>query len=111
MAGPRPDCWRRASFDGVFIADVIGYYDVYKAATITRAPAGGADPGQRSAATGGPASRSSTEHLGFGITASTSFEHPYTFARRISTLDHHTKGRIGWNIVTSYLESGARNVG
>jgi FMN-dependent oxidoreductase (nitrilotriacetate monooxygenase family) len=52
-----------------------------------------------------------TEHLGFGVTASTSFEHPYTFARRISTLDHLTKGRAGWNIVTSYLESGARNIG
>ncbi|MCK8292677.1 LLM class flavin-dependent oxidoreductase, partial [Erwinia amylovora] len=40
-----------------------------------------------------------------------SFEHPYPFARRISTLDHLTKGRNGWNIVTSYLESGARNIG
>ena len=42
---------------------------------------------------------------------STSFEHPYTFARRISTADHLTKGRVGWNIVTSYLESGAKNLG
>ena len=47
-----------------------------------------------------------TEHLGFGLTASLSFEHPYPFARRLSTLDHLTKGRVGWNIVTSYLESG-----
>ena len=45
------------------------------------------------------------------ITASTSFEHPYTFARRLSTADHLTKGRVGWNIVTSYLESGANNIG
>jgi FMN-dependent oxidoreductase (nitrilotriacetate monooxygenase family) len=52
-----------------------------------------------------------TQHLGFGITASTGFEHPYTFARRLSTADHLSKGRLGWNIVTSYLESGARNVG
>lgn len=52
-----------------------------------------------------------TEHLGFGLTAPLSFEHPYPFARRISTLDHLTKGRIGWNIVTSCLESGARNIG
>jgi FMN-dependent oxidoreductase (nitrilotriacetate monooxygenase family) len=52
-----------------------------------------------------------TEHLGFGVTASTSFEHPYTFARRMSTLDHLTGGRIGWNIVTSYLQSGAVNLG
>ena len=33
------------------------------------------------------------------------------FARRLSTADHHTKGRVGWNIVTSYLESGAKNIG
>jgi FMN-dependent oxidoreductase (nitrilotriacetate monooxygenase family) len=51
-----------------------------------------------------------TEHLGFGITCSTTFEHPYTFARRMSTLDHLTKGRIAWNIVTSYLESGTKNI-
>ena len=58
-----------------------------------------------------PAMALVTEHLGFGLTASLSFEHPYTFARRLSTLDHLTKGRAGWNIVTSYLESGARNIG
>ena len=39
------------------------------------------------------------------------YEHPYTFARRISTLDHLTRGRIGWNIVTGYLDSAARNLG
>lgn len=44
-------------------------------------------------------------------TASLSFEHPYTFARRISTPDHLTKGRVGWNIVASYLNSGARSIG
>ena len=52
-----------------------------------------------------------TKSLGFGLTASLSFEHPYTFARRLSTLDHLTKGRAGWNIVTSYLDSGAKNIG
>ncbi|MFD1706566.1 LLM class flavin-dependent oxidoreductase [Siminovitchia sediminis] len=46
-----------------------------------------------------------TEHLGFGITCSTTYEHPYTFTRRMPTLDHLTKGRMAWNIVTSYLES------
>ena len=46
-----------------------------------------------------------TEHLGFGVTATTSFEHPYSFARRMSTLDHLTRGRVGWNIVTGYLET------
>jgi hypothetical protein len=52
-----------------------------------------------------------TEGLGFGLTASISFEHPYPFARRMSTLDHLTDGRVGWNVVTSYLKSGAENLG
>ncbi len=52
-----------------------------------------------------------TKHLGFGVTASVSHEHPYTFARKMSTLDHLTDGRVGWNIVTSYLKSAAVNMG
>lgn len=36
---------------------------------------------------------------------------PYQLARQYSTLDHLTDGRIGWNIVTSYLESEAINLG
>ncbi|MGL3805627.1 LLM class flavin-dependent oxidoreductase [Paeniglutamicibacter sp. R2-26] len=96
--------------DAVFLADVLGVYDVY---------GGGPD----AALTGGiqfpvndpmqvvPLMAAATEHLGFGITASVSFEHPFPFARRMSTLDHLTKGRIGWNVVTSYLSSGALNLG
>lgn len=100
----------RGIFDGIFIADVIGYYDVYKGSNwhaireAAQIPVN--DPLQLAA----PIALA-TEHLGIGITASTSFEHPYTFARRIATADHHSKGRVGWNIVTSYLESGAKNVG
>ena len=52
-----------------------------------------------------------TEHLGFGVTCTLSYEPPYTFARRMSTLDHLTKGRIGWNIVTGYLDSAAKGMG
>lgn len=100
----------RGKFDGLFIADVLGVYDVYRGSVATalhhstQVPVN--DPIQLV-----PAMALVTKHLGFGLTASTSFEHPYTFARRLSTLDHLTKGRLGWNIVTSYLESGARNLG
>ena len=52
-----------------------------------------------------------TQHLGFGVTSNLSFEPPYPFARRMSTLDHLTNGRIGWNIVTGYLDSAARGAG
>ncbi len=37
-----------------------------------------------------------TKTLGFGITGCTTFENPYLFAKRISTLDHLTNGRIAW---------------
>ena len=52
-----------------------------------------------------------TQNLGFGVTFSLTYEHPYPFARRMSTLDHLTGGRVGWNIVTGYLDSAARNLG
>ncbi len=99
----------KGRFDGLFIADVIGIYDVYgndKTTAVreaTQVPVN--DPILLVSAMA-----HATEHLGFGITCSTTFEHPYTFARRMSTLDHLTKGRVGWNIVTSYLESGTKNI-
>jgi alkanesulfonate monooxygenase len=52
-----------------------------------------------------------TRNLGFGVTCTLSYEPPYPFARRMSTLDHLTEGRIGWNIVTGYLDSAARGAG
>ncbi|WP_348759985.1 LLM class flavin-dependent oxidoreductase [Candidatus Methylocalor cossyra] len=100
----------RGLFDGIFIADVIGYYDVYKGSAYHAIQQGAQIPVNDPLQLAVPIAMA-TQHLGIGITASTSFEHPYTFARRLSTADHLTKGRIGWNIVTSYLESGARNVG
>jgi FMN-dependent oxidoreductase (nitrilotriacetate monooxygenase family) len=41
-----------------------------------------------------------TERLGFVVTASTGIDHPVQLARKYATLDHVTRGRIGWNIVT-----------
>lgn len=52
-----------------------------------------------------------TTSLSFAITASTTYENPYATARRFCTLDHLTKGRVGWNIVTSYLDSAAKAFG
>jgi long-chain alkane monooxygenase len=96
-------------FDGIFIADVIGYYDVYQGSNFHALHQAAQIPVNDPLQLAAPIAMV-TEHLGIGITASTSFEHPYTFARRLSTADHHTKGRVGWNIVTSYLESGAKNI-
>ncbi len=45
------------------------------------------------------------------MTCNLAWESPALMARRFSTLDHLTKGRIGWNIVTGYLDSAARAMG
>ncbi|HBN5964589.1 TPA: LLM class flavin-dependent oxidoreductase [Acinetobacter baumannii] len=100
----------RGFFDGIFIADVLGIYDVYHQSA-EHALTGAVQVPVNEPLQIVPAMAAVTKHLGFGVTTSISFEHPYPFARRISTLDHLTKGRVGWNIVTSYLESGSKNLG
>jgi alkanesulfonate monooxygenase len=100
----------RGLFDAVFLADVLGVYDVYRGSARTalenavQVPVN--DPLMVI-----PAMAYVTQNLGFGVTCALSYEHPYPFARRMSTLDHLTRGRIGWNIVTGYLESAARGMG
>ncbi len=100
----------RGFFDGIFIADVLGIYDVYHQSA-EHALTGAVQVPVNDPLQIVPAMAAVTKHLGFCVTTSISFEHPYPFARRISTLDHLTKGRVGWNIVTSYLESGSKNLG
>ncbi|MDH0911763.1 LLM class flavin-dependent oxidoreductase [Rhizobium pusense] len=100
----------RGLFDGLFLADIVGVYDIYQgSADLTlkesiQLPVN--DPAMLVSAMAAV-----TRDLGFGITVNTGVEHPYTFARRMSTLDHLTGGRIGWNIVTGYLDSAARALG
>ncbi len=58
-----------------------------------------------------PAMAAVTRHLGFAVTVSSTYEPPFAHARRMSTLDHLTGGRVGWNVATSYLPDAARNFG
>jgi len=96
-----------ARFDAIFFADMLGAYDVYRAS-----PA----PALRQAIQVPlndptlliPAMAAVTEHLGFAVTISTTYDQPYPVARRLSTLDLLTGGRVGWNVVTSNLASAAR---
>lgn len=97
-------------FDGLFLADNVGYHDVYEQSA-GHALRDGAQLPSNDPSMVVSAMASATTHLGFGITASTSYEHPYALARRFSTLDHLTDGRVGWNLVTSYADSAARNLG
>jgi FMN-dependent oxidoreductase (nitrilotriacetate monooxygenase family) len=52
-----------------------------------------------------------TRHIGLVGTMSTTFNQPYDLAARLSTLDHVSGGRAGWNIVTSQTDAEARNFG
>ena len=100
----------RGLFDGLFLADVLGVYDVH-----------GGSPGPAiqyavQVPVGDPlmlisAMAAATRHLGFGVTVNLTYDPPFPFARRMSTLDHLTQGRIGWNVVTGYLDSAARAMG
>lgn len=100
----------RGRFDAMFLADVSGIYDVYQ-----NSP----DPALRNAVQVPlhntlmqiSAMAHATKHIAFAPTVSATYVQPYQLARQFSTLDHLTKGRIGWNIVTSYLESEAVNQG
>ncbi len=97
-------------FDGIFLADVVGIYDVLSGSP---APAlrGAVQVPVNDPMMLVPAMASATQHLAFGVTANLMYEQPFLFARRMATLDHLTGGRIGWNIVTGYLDSAARAIG
>ena len=97
-------------FDAVFLADVVGAYDVFRGGPADALREGLQIPNNDPMLMV-PAMAAVTDHLGFGVTFSTSYEPPFAFARRMSTLDHLTAGRIGWNVVTSYLPNAARNFG
>ncbi|PYH83745.1 coenzyme dependent N5,N10-methylene tetrahydromethanopterin reductase [Aspergillus uvarum CBS 121591] len=101
-----------AKFHGIFIADVLGGYDVYKGPrNLGPAIASGAQWPVNEPLAVVPAMAAVTKSIGFGVTVATTYEQPYHLARRLSTVDHLTKGRVGWNVVTGYLDSAARNLG
>jgi len=97
-------------FDGLFLADVLGVYDVF---------GGNPDSALRHATQTPvndalllvPAMAAATKHLDFSVTVTLSYEPPFPFARRMSTLDRLTEGRIGRNVVTGYLDSAAKASG
>lgn len=52
-----------------------------------------------------------TKNIGFVCTASTTYNDPYSLARRFASIDQISHGRAGWNVVTSWSEEEARNFG
>jgi len=98
------------TFDAMFFADVVGLYGPVNGSYEVNAREGlqipSNDPSVLLSALA-----VSTEHIGLSFTSSILQSHPFDFARKVSTLDHISNGRIGWNVVTSTLENAARNFG
>jgi FMN-dependent oxidoreductase (nitrilotriacetate monooxygenase family) len=99
-----------ARFDGCFFADTLGLPDIYKGSFDTYLREGGQlsylDPMMVL-----PVMARATNHLGLGATLSTTFFNPYHLARMLASLDHLSRGRACWNIVTSTMDFEARNFG
>jgi alkanesulfonate monooxygenase SsuD/methylene tetrahydromethanopterin reductase-like flavin-dependent oxidoreductase (luciferase family) len=101
-----------AKFQAIFFADVPGGYDVYKGPTSLEPaiPATAQFP-VNDPLYSIPAIAGVTESIGFGVTVSTSYEHPSAMACKCSAVNQSSNGRVTWNIVTTYLDSAARNCG
>jgi FMN-dependent oxidoreductase (nitrilotriacetate monooxygenase family) len=88
-----------AKFDFVFIADSLHihekssphYLNRFEPLTILSALA------------------ATTENIGLVATVTVSYTEPFQVARQISSLDHISGGRAGWNVVTSWLSGTADN--
>src|ERR1700730_17416994 len=90
-----------ALFDSVFLADQLALGDdVAQAARTWLEPV-----------TVLAAVAVSTSRIGMIGTASTSYTEPFNLARQFASLDHISNGRVGWNIVTSWLCAAAGNFG
>ena len=90
-----------ALFDSIFLADQLALgEDVSQAARTWLEPV-----------TVLAALSVSTRRIGLIATASTTYTEPFNLARQFGSLDHISNGRIGWNIVTSWLATAAGNFG
>ena len=100
----------KGCFDALFLADVIGLYDTYHGGPEISIKEGMQVPANDPALLVS-AMAHVTEHLGLAFTSSVFQSHPFTFARQMSTLAHLTRGRVAWNVVTSYLPNAVANFG
>ena len=95
----------RGVFDTIFLADGLYFWD--------RFPSGVDHYGQTrlEPLTLLSALAARTSRIGLAATVSTSYNEPYHVARAIASLDHISKGRAAWNLVTSRYPEEARNFG
>ncbi len=90
-----------ACFDSIFLADTLAAGD-----DIARAPRTWLEPLTALAALAAVTSR-----IGLIGTCSTTYTEPYNLARAFASLDHISNGRVGWNIVTTWLVAASANYG
>lgn len=97
-------------FDGLFFVDTLALMEFYDDSYAAVVRNGGQiymlEPLQLLATMA-----RATERIGLSATMSTAFYPPFHIARSFATLDHISKGRAGWNIVTSTLTREAQNFG
>ncbi len=88
-------------FDSIFLADVLGLWNDVRAT-----PFNWLEPITTIAAVA-----MATKRIGMIATASTTYTEPYNLARQFSSLDHISRGRVGWNIVTTWSHQAGSNYG
>src|SRR4051795_3513982 len=91
----------RGKFDSIFLADQLTV-----AADAAQAPRTWLESVTVLAALAG-----ATSHIGLIATCSTTYTEPYNLARQFASLDHISGGRVGWNIVTTWLATASGNYG
>lgn len=99
-----------AGFDLAFFADVVGVYGDHEGGWASHVRRGLQIPANDPLVLIS-ALAAVTERIGLAMTSSVIQAHPFTFARQLSTLDHLSGGRVGWNVVTSATENAHRNFG
>jgi FMN-dependent oxidoreductase (nitrilotriacetate monooxygenase family) len=90
-----------ALFDSIFLADQLALPD-----DVAQAPRTWLEPLTVLAAIA-----VATKRIGMIATCSTTYTEPFNLARQFASLDHISNGRVGWNIVTSWLATAAANFG
>ena len=88
-------------FDSVFFADVLGLWN-----DVTTTPFNWLEPITTLAALA-----MMTKRIGLIATASTTYTEAYNLARQFCSIDHISRGRVGWNIVTTWSPQAAGNFG
>ena len=91
----------RGCFDGVFFADSPATHAVYKSSVVPSVQYGASWPNHDPMPLVAIMA-AATQHLGIGVTLSTTGTTPYLATRRISTLNYLSRGRVGWNIVSGF---------